>query len=183
MGKPSQVILLLEDDHQKMLLYRYLKRCGLSRAIRVSPHVPGRGSAEQRVRTQFAAEVRAYRGRQAKAETSLIVVIDADENTVQERLNQLDQALEDAGQEGIAIEEERVARLIPKRNIETWILCLTGTNVDEQTDYKGSNADWNRLMPGGAEELYQWTRPNAEPPIRCIESLRTGVTELKRLAL
>ena len=183
MGKPSQVILLLEDDHQKMLLYRYLKRCGLGHVTRVSPYVPGRGSAEQRVRAQFATEVKAYRSRQARAETSLIVVIDADENTVQERLNQLDQALKDAGQVGVPTDAERIARLIPKRNIETWILCLTETNVDEETDYKDSNTDWNGLMPRGAEELYQSTRPNAELPIRCIESLRSGITELKRLAL
>jgi hypothetical protein len=128
-SKPSQVIVLVEDDHQEMLVYRYLKKRGLRTRIESSPS--GKGSAESWVRKSFAKEVSAYRIRQAKASTALIVVIDADTHTVLDRLNQLDQALRDAGKQRIDAGAEQIARLVPKRNVETWILCLTGQEVDE----------------------------------------------------
>ena len=75
-----------------------------------------------------------YRSRHAK--TALIVMIDADTHTVQDRWRQLDQALEDGGKQRVDAEHEQIARLVPKRNIETWILCLNGHAVDQDADYK-----------------------------------------------
>jgi len=62
-------------------------------------------------------------------------MIDADNHTVQERYNQLNQALADA-QYSAVLENERIARLIPKQNVETWILCLNGQPVNEETNYQ-----------------------------------------------
>jgi hypothetical protein len=179
-SKPSQVIVLVEDDHQEMLVYRYLKKRGLRTRIESSPS--GKGSAESWVRKSFAKEVSAYRVRQAKASTALIIVIDADTHTVQDRLDQLDQALRDAGKQPIDAGTEQIARLVPKRNVETWILCLTGQEVDEETDYKNATHGWNKLIPQAAEALLQWSRPNADLPDRCIDSLHSGVRELNRLS-
>jgi hypothetical protein len=179
-SKPSQVIVLVEDDHQEMLVYRYLKKRGLRPRIESSPS--GKGSAESWVRKSFAKEVSAYRIRQAKASTALIVVIDADTHTVQDRLNQLDQALRDAGKQRVDAGTEQIARLVPKRNVETWILCLTGQEVDEETDYKNAKDGWNKLIPQAAEALFQWSRPHADLPNRCIDSLQSGVRELNRLS-
>src|SRR2546430_7675062 len=128
MNKPSRVIVVLEDDHQKMLIYRYLVKCGWRHAVRIHQSPSGRGSAESWVRERFVKETIAYRSRQARTLTALIVMIDADTRTVQDRLNQLDQALTDNGQQTVA-GTERIARLIPKRNVETWILCLNGQAV------------------------------------------------------
>jgi hypothetical protein len=179
-SKPSQVILVVEDDNHRMLLYRYLKRCGLERVTRIPPSPSGRGSAEQWVRKQFIEEVVAYRRRQAKAQTALIIVIDADTHTVRHRLNQLDQALREAQKDAVAA-NERIARLAPRRNIETWILCLNDEAVNEETDYKNDRRGWNRLISPAAEELYTWTRPPASQPEHFIDSLRAGIAELKRL--
>jgi hypothetical protein len=158
MSKPSQVIIVLEDDHHEMLIYRYLIHCGLKRyAIRVHRSPSGQGSADSWVRKRFVEETNAYRNRQARALTDLIVVIDADVHTVKERLKQLNQALTDSGNP-IVGESERKARLVPKRNVETWILCLNGEAVDEETDYKRTRSGWNELIPTASEALYQWTR-------------------------
>ena len=92
--------------------------------MRVVKSPSGGGSAEQWVRERFAVEVAACRGRQA--ETRLIVLVDGDTRTVQERIAELDQALRDAGVDLIPADTREVARLVPRRNIETWILCLTG---------------------------------------------------------
>ena len=181
MSKPSQVVLLIEDEHQKMLMYRYLIESGLEAGrIRVEASPSGEGSAEAWVRKRFVKEVLAYRERSARAETRLIVVIYADNLTSQDRLNQLDEALRNSQAQAIG-NNEQIARLIPRRNVETWILCLNGDAVDELVDYKHSRADWKPLIPPASRTLLAW-RQSAQPPAHCVPSLRLGIAELKRLA-
>ena len=183
MPKPSQVIVLVEDERHEMLVRRYLRRRGMElHQMTFVPFPSGKGSAEQWVRSRFAKEVSAYRNRihGRKAATALIVVIDADAHTVDERLAQLAQALREAGGQPLD-GKERVARLVPRRNVETWILCLNEHHVDEVTDYKGRRSDWNELVPVASETLFQWTRPNAPVPGYCIDSLAKGIAELRRI--
>jgi hypothetical protein len=174
------VIVLVEDKRQQQLIFRYLRRIGLE------PHamrflLPSAGSGEQWVRERFPVEVREYRRRSARATTKLIAVIDADNFTVQQRLAQSDQKLQGEGIELIRIGAEQVARLVPKRNVETWILCLTGNTVDEETDYKRSRNDWGDLIRPAGDTLYEWCRANAQIPDHCVSSLRHGIGELRRL--
>jgi hypothetical protein len=184
MAKPSQVIVLIEDSSHQRFILRYLRRCGLEQhTMRFVPDPAGEGSGEQFVRERFAVEVDAYRRRRARAETTLIVVIDADDLLVLERLAQLDQKLDEVQANRIRPDAEQIARLVPRRNIETWILCLNDFGVDEETNYKGSRNDWTTLIRPGIETLYNWTRPNEQLPSTCIPSLRLGVAELKRLDL
>lgn len=75
---------------------------------------------------------------------------------------------------------EEIVHLIPKRNVETWILCLTGTAVDEIEDYS-HRANINKLTPKAAETFYEWTRPNATLPTHCIPSLAAAIPEAQRL--
>jgi hypothetical protein len=170
MIKPSEVILLVEDGHQQRLIYKHLLKCGFTRHdIRQVPFLPGQGSAESWVRREFVEQTNAYRNRQARAETGLIVMIDADKYTVRERWNQLDQVLKDRGKRTVG-RRERIVRLVPKHNVETWILCLNEEPVDEETDYKGTSHEWNELILTASETLCQWTRLNTEPPNRCVKS-------------
>lgn len=149
--------------------------------MRVVKSPSGEGSAEQWVRERFAIEVEAYRGRQA--ETRLIILIDADTHTVRQRIRQLDRALEQADVAPINNRMDAIVRLIPKRNIETWILCLNGVAVDEKTDYKKPRDDWSDLIRIAIGVLYESTRPNAPIPQRYVESLRMGIEELRILQL
>lgn len=179
MSNPSLVIVLVEDDHHRMLVRRYLDECGLKEhEMRIQPSPSGRGSAESWVRKEFVKETKVYRNRQARAQTALIVMIDADTHTVKDRLDQLDQALTASGIQTVT-KTERIARLVPKRNVETWILCLNGRAVNEDADYKTRRNKWNELIPPAARTLRQWS--TTEPPDHCVSSLRTGVHELKRL--
>jgi len=175
----SLVIVVLEDDRQRMFIYRFLKARGFGpHQLRIEGSPAGRGSAEAWVREALVREMRVYRSRQAR--TGLIVAIDADNYTVGERLHQLDEALKNNGMPTVA-EDERIARLVPKRNIETWILCLNGLDVDETTDYKSSRNDWNDLTRNAAATLSEWNRGNIPVPASCIDSLRTGLKELERI--
>jgi hypothetical protein len=188
MDRPSRVFVLVEDEHHRMLIYRYLRKCrfrfkGDEMRIRQSPS--GRGNAEGWVRKEFPKEVSAYRDRQAsRAGTALIVMIDAhspDPRIVDRRLTQLDQALLRSGMQRVG-RSEQIARLVPKYNVETWILCLCNEDpVNEEEDYKSKGTDWNNLIRPAARTLCQWTRSSAEPPNHCVSSLRIGVRELKRL--
>lgn len=183
MSKPSLVILLVEDDHQRILIRRYLVNRGLGqREIRIEQSPSGRGSAESWVRRMFVKNVAAYRRRQARAASALIVVIDADAHTVQERLEQLDLGLRVAGKPSVS-EGEQVARLVPKRNVETWILCLNQHRVAEDRDYKQSRDDWGGLISPAANTLAQWVHQQPEPPNNCVPSLREGINELRLLNL
>ena len=161
MSDPSLAILIVEDDHHERLIRRYLQKRGMKGRIRVESSPSGTGSAEQWVRKTFVKEVSVCRKRHAK--TALVVVVDADSGTVHGRLKQLDQALQAAGTDPIDSANEQIARLVPKRNIETWILCLNSKAVDEVADYrKGSH--WGKLIPQAAETLLQWTQSSEAPP-------------------
>src|SRR5208282_6656930 len=182
MGRSSRVyvIAVLEDARHEMLTRRYLKKRGVGeRDMRIERSPSGEGNAEGWVRKTFVKEVNVYRGRHAK--TALIVVIDADTHTVQDRWRQLDRALEDGGKQCFDVAHEQIARLVPKRNVETWILCLHGHAVDEDADYKKTRDDWHDLIPQAAGTLLEWTHQEAEPPNHCIDSLRSGIRELNRL--
>jgi hypothetical protein len=178
MRKRCLVIVVVEDDYHEMLVRRYLRRLG-SYEARFERSPSGEGSAEHWVRKTFVKETSVYRNRHAQ--TKLIVAIDADTHTVHGRLAQLDQALRDNEKLAVDPSAEQIARLVPKRNVETWIACLNGKAVDEQTDYKRMANDWGELVPPAAKTLFEWTRPNAVLRSHCIDSLRTGVSELNRL--
>lgn len=179
MGKASIVIVLAEDRRHQRFIWRYLQRLGYSSHDVVYEDLPaGRGCGEQWVRERYAKEIAAYRFRSKKAKTALVVAIDADRGDVDRRLQQFRKALADTAQESRS-DGERIAHLIPKRSIETWILCLNSREVNEDVDY--SREDVDRQIQGAAMTFFNWTRQNYEIPRHCIPSLRSGISEAKRL--
>lgn len=186
MSKPTEVIVLCEDYRQSAFTLSYLKRCGINRGIRplLSPH--GRGSAEQWVRSQYPIQVEAYRLAKSRKHTWLIVVVDADMATVARRLGQMNAALKQAGDHRlheIDAENEKIARLVPRRNIETWILALNAVQVNEVDDYKSARSaeEWSGLISLASKALYAWTRPKIQLPEDLIDSLRFGIQEIERV--
>jgi len=112
------------------------------------------------------------------------VAIDADTETVLHHHQQLAGCLTGANQND-RTPKESIVLLVPKRNIETWILCLSGkivdgSIVDETTDYKKASEIERQLRPA-AVTLAEWSRPSARIPEYCVPSLRNGLTELKRI--
>ncbi|MFH1732604.1 MAG: hypothetical protein ABIF82_13280 [Planctomycetota bacterium] len=89
------------------------------------------------MRGRYPRFLEAHRSRAARAATALIVVIDADTRTVQNRQRQLDRACEEADNIQARQPHDAVAHIIPKRNIETWLTYLDGENVNEDDDYSG----------------------------------------------
>lgn len=152
----------------------------LKHEIRMEAISGGSGSGEQWVRRSYPTQVRAYCRRSARAQTALLVVIDADTHPVERRIRQLRDAL---SYEGLAerAEAEAIVHLIPKRNIETWILCLSGRGADEETDYR-HEPGVDELVPDAAVAFFEASRVNATAPPYFIESLLSAIPEVRRLA-
>jgi len=119
MSKPTKVIVLCEDNRTFSFTRSFLKRCGIDRDIR--PVISPRGSAFTFVVNNFPAQVNAYRLAKARVHTWLIAVVDADSGTVAQRIGEMDRGLAQAQEprvRGIRIQDETIARLVPRRNRE-----------------------------------------------------------------
>ncbi len=182
MPRPSRAIILAEDDAHDAFIRRYFTRLNLGlreRDIYTEPFPDGRGCGEQWVRTQYAQVVKEYRWRSGKSQTLLVVLIDADKGDVWRRLRQLEDGLKQASMER-RNPAECIAHFVPKRNIETWILCLNNRPVDEERDYS-KRRDIETQTGSAADTFYFWTRPNAAIPTHCIPSLYAAIPEAQRL--
>jgi hypothetical protein len=188
MSKPTFVIVLCEDNLTFTFLRKYLQRCGVDRrGIRSEVSPSGRGAAENWVIRNFPVQVDAYRISKARKTTWLIVALDADRGTVTGRIEQLSASLRHCANprlQDIDLESEKIARLVPRRNVETWILILSGTSADEENDFSRDKQkeSWYELIDPAVIELYEWTRPNAQFSDRCIPSLCHGLDELRNLS-
>ena len=177
MSRVSQIIGLAEDERHQRFVRRYLYRLDLQRVTRFEPLPSGKGCGEKWVRERYAESVRGLRKRHAH--TVLIVVIDADTGDTNRRLRQLEGALSSKRMLPRSA-EEKIIHLIPKRNIETWILNLNGNQADEETDFRHAPGIDERIE-FAAQTFFEWTRPNAPIPAFCVPSLRIAIPEIGRL--
>ena len=90
MSKASQIVVLCEDKAHEVFITRLLKTGWRTkpRMIRVCDYPSQRGSGKKYVLDNVENEVKAYRSRQAS--TILIIVIDADEESVSNVQQSLD---------------------------------------------------------------------------------------------
>jgi len=103
----------------------------------------------------------------------LIVVIDADRNTVAERIKQLDSVLEEKRHR-----KEKIAIFVPKRNIETWIHYLqSGEPIDEIVAYSklANQGECKPFVEKLADQCVLGLPTNAPP------SMHDACIELKRI--
>jgi hypothetical protein len=130
-------VILCEDRQQEVFIRQWLESKGFNtHRFRVEKCPSGRGAGEHYVRQRYPIEVQGMRRRiNAPVGTSLVTMLDADTFAVSQRHRQLDRALEDAGLPRRQ-HDEKIALLVPKRNIETWIYYLRGEQVDEDSLYR-----------------------------------------------
>lgn len=188
MSSPSKAYALVEDKRHRQFIYRFLVLVGINRnsiSIEVSP--AGRGSGKQWVCKNFARQVELCRKRNAKSSTCLFVVMDADQLSLAKCTSNLDASLVAANQPKLDPIRDRVARLIPKWSIETWILYLSANGapnpaVSEGKSYKNSKPaeQWNELIPFASKTFLMWTKPAAVLPAKLLASLRHGIEEVPR---
>ena len=124
----SQMTILCEDKQHEAFIRRFLKK--RRRRIYVFPR-PGAGAAEQFVRDNYPEQLDAIRKRNG----ILVVMIDGDNDSIEQRLKQLDDA---CTRKGVPLRKDSdpVAIFVPKRNIETWLAYLDGERVNEKDKYR-----------------------------------------------
>lgn len=168
----TQVVVLCEDRQHWVFAYRFLTQNGVH-GRRIRPNFrPGQGSGEQYVRVQYPIEAAEQRKRAARLNSALIVIQDCDVRTLEERRATLEQSAA-RGQ------NDRIALLFPKRNIETWIHFLTdGEAVNEVDTYpklRGRESECHNAVDRlAAKNEY---RLSADVP----SSLRAACPEIRRL--
>ncbi|MEC4805255.1 MAG: hypothetical protein SAJ12_19975 [Jaaginema sp. PMC 1079.18] len=173
-----QLVILCEDRQQEVFARHFLENRGFKGLFRANICPKGSQSGEQYVRDQYPREVQAYRKNKNRVSIGLVVVIDADNRELQERLDQLEEELgnndEKSRQTG-----EAIAIFIPKRNIETWIHYLEGESVDENSEYPKYTKNESACKPYVeqlVEQCNSQTLPNTAP-----NSLQSACGELQRL--
>jgi hypothetical protein len=122
-------LLLCEDIEQERLLRPILERH--FRRVYVEPRKPHGGASFVLQRVERLADY--IRQRQQEA-VGLLVVIDGDTAGLRRRLDDIRAAAGFTGAEW----EQKIARCVPSRTIETWMMWLCGEReIDEETEYKG----------------------------------------------
>lgn len=188
MSNRFSVYVLAEGKRDQLFVREVLKSMGVGRReMLFAPVSHGHGSGKKRVLDQFAEQVQLCRRRSSRALTSLIVIMDADDQTVDRCLSDLDARLQDSGQARIDRRRDWIARLIPKRNIETWILFLISDSegrdsVNEETDFKNSKSvdAWDRVTPAASDRFFEWCFPQLHQSTNLLDSLRRGIDEMAR---
>ena len=172
-----QIVILCEDKQQEVFALHFLQKRGFTLDRNVRTEICPKGAGEQFVREKYAKEVVEYRRQKNKRSGMLIVLIDADKKTIEERLKQLDNALiEDS--HAIRQPNEAIAVFVPKRNIETWIHYLQGENIDEEKEYTKfkKQSDCKPYVDQLVNQCYQGNLDENTPP-----SLKAACGELQRI--
>ncbi len=183
MGKRRiQIVILCEDKQQEVFARYFLAKRGFnSRYFRSIINPNGKGSGEQFLRERYLAEVKAYRQKCNYLAIALVVMTDADNLSVQQRLEQLSSILK-ANNLPDRQPEEAIAVFIPKRNIETWISYLAGEKVNED-----EKKTYNKLLKESDCKPYVEKLVNHCQSQQKLEnapdSLKIACEEFKRLSL
>lgn len=144
-----KITLLCEDRQQEVFVRHFLVKRGFN-SRDINSRLPSiHQSGEQFVRETYLQEVRKYRqainiqknnqkeNPKRMTVIALIVMTDADNLSVEERLATLSKKLQENALPDRQ-KEEAIAVFIPKRNIETWIKYLKGEEWSE-TEKKSLN--------------------------------------------
>lgn len=184
MVAPDLRFIILGEDHAHM---NFVRRWLLSEGVGPRQIIPRKVAAdatgdggEKYVRQQFPAEVQYYRAKANHQRIALIVVIDADRDTVARRQRQLDETLGDLPRRP----DERIALMVPRRNIETWMTVLldpSTVDADEGTDFSLHFRDRQAEVCASAGPLFTaFLRRGPQPGDR--PSLTAVRPEIARLA-
>lgn len=142
----TKVTILCEDITYERFIRRYLIERGFEdRNIRIILSVLGKkvNNNNAYVINNYDRVVKEYRAKKNNQDLAVIVMLDADDKTIEERFKTLHMALDN--EKGKLNQDtrnpgEKIAIFIPTRNIETWFYYIdSGQSCDESTDYKKAN--------------------------------------------
>ena len=172
---------MCEDRAQEALARGYLEAKQVPiRHLRFEVSPRGSGAAEHFVRQHYPVEVREQRARATYQNVSLVTILDADVGSVADRHGQLEDGLR-ASELSPRGPTERIAVVVPKRAVETWVRWLLdpAAPVDEATDF-GSRYSIDDCRRAGGRLPSACGGAVRDLP-RALPSLTRGCEELRRV--
>jgi len=129
---------------------------------------PGEGSGRAHVERRVAGEVRRTAKRLSHTKTRLIVVVDADSDTMEQAVARIEQH----AYPGVT-KERHVLTAVPRRNVETWMAFSSDMAVDESTDYKNALDRSVKASEAGRRLAERVNDPNqACPELPALQAAR-----------
>lgn len=183
-----QLVILCEDVQHRAFAKGLFEARGF-RNIRFLPIPEGRGAATQYVFERYPNRVKAYRilAHRNLSGHALAVFIDADNRTVENRLTELDDKLQQNDLEKRQ-SKDKIALFTPKMHIETWLMYLIqglidGEIVDEETSYKNDYKRVYRIRDciAYARNFANNICPSNSLPLNAPRSLHQACDEMKRI--
>jgi hypothetical protein len=187
-----EVTILCEDIDQERFIRQYLICRGLEEHKSKDFGNPkGRKIKNNNasIVEHYPALIKSYRRRKYRNIT-VVVMIDADEDSFEDRIRSLNIALDETAgnlNKEPRLSDEKVAIFVPARNIETWFYYINnnmeGQECNEITDYKDkkmSAEERIELAKSAANKLAREICPQGVDRIT-LPSLRYACTELQRL--
>lgn len=126
MNRPK-ITVLCEDKQHESFIRRFLKK--RNRKIYAVTRTDA-GAGDQFVRDNYPAQLDAIRKRGG----ILVVMIDGDNYSIEQRQKRMDEACREKGVSPRSL-SDKVAVFVPMRNIETWLAYLDGEDVNETATY------------------------------------------------
>lgn len=190
-----EVTILCEDIDQERFIRQYLICRGLDdRKIKDFGNPKGRviENNNASIVKYYPALMKSYRRTRKYRNIAVVVMIDADEDSLDDRMRSLNIALDETAgnlNRDPRLRDEKVAIFVPARNIETWFYYINnnmeGQECNENTDYKNdkmSAADRIELAESAAQKLAREICTQGVDRIT-LPSLHYACRELQRLQL
>lgn len=184
-----EVTILCEDIDQERFIREYLICRGWSdRKIKNFGNFKGRTKNNNAlILKHYPDIVKSYQRRKYR-NIAVVVMIDADEETLHERMRSLHTVLDETAgnlNRDPRLKDDKIAIFVPARNIETWFYYINhfGQACDEITDYKNKSITIKErieLAKHSAKILAEEICPHGVDRI-ALPSLRYACTELQRL--
>ena len=187
-----EVTILCEDIDQERFIRQYLICRGLDdRKIKDFGNPKGRDIKNNNalILKHYPELIKSYRRRKYR-NIAVVVMIDADEDSLSDKMRSLHRQLDEAAgnlNNDTRLRDEKVAIFVPARNIETWFYYINnnmeGQECNEITDYKDDNMSAEeriKLAKSAANKLAREICPQGVDRIT-LPSLRYACTELQRL--
>jgi hypothetical protein len=174
------VTILVEDQSLERFMREVLLNLGFSRhELRFEPLPVGKGSAKDWIDSQYPSLVELLRSKNFQQNLAVVIGTDADELTVDQRSQRLTKSLAKSGLPPRS-DEEKIVHIIPKWNIETWLLYFADDQRDEVANYKNDLKKPDFPVAANAF-VVEWRAFQKDVLIETQPSLKIAYAEVSRL--
>ena len=179
MSNKVDIALLCEDESHEQFIKKFLRRKGRSYRRVFPDGYRSRETGGVRPNNAFVLEratIEIGQARKVPPKRALILVIDGDARGFASRCGEIAANLKAANLAPLDA-SERIALIVPCRNIETWIHHFAGEVTDETQLYSKRDYEANEQ----AEAFAEWVSDGNAQEVETLPALNAARKELRRL--